>query len=428
MAKRKISYKLIDILILIFSMLLICTFFFGLYNLVFLGIYLLSINIYICYKFRNNKIIFFSFFILLYFNFSFVFSKYFNDTEMLRSLFLQITDKGTYAISILSIIFLFSCINLALDKNKCINLNECDIEINFKYSNLIIYALQFVLILLLLYCCITGIVKALVFVEYSIFLFIICFVFSKNNKISKIITEIIMIGFMFVAFKAGARIAVLQFILADFIINYSGKFKMKTILFFMLLGLVLFTYIGNYRQFLLTTQDYSDLSIKNTLSSLTENGLSLDTSISSYMTTLSVFECASKFSTEERVSDGLGYFIYSFTGNHEYYSNLDYKILRYMINCGGGFPTGYFYYYFEYWGILLISFYIAFILKRIFIKDTMFIKLFRIYVISTIPRWYLYEPTPLIRGAFLFVIFYICLKFIIKIKEKNKNIDLYNKE
>ena len=420
---KKITYSLIDIGILIFSVFIIILFYLGnIYNLTLLGIYLLLINIYICFKFRGNKVIFLSFLILFYFNYSFVISKYIGEpSNMLLSSYLKLTDSNVLVKGILSIIFLFSMLNITINPRKCIDSTKYLINMNIKNIKMVTIIFQLLLILILIYCFIVGVTSiSMVIMEYSIFFFIFAFIISKNNKWNKRITELIMFGYIIFYILAGGRIAALQFLIVDFLINYIDKFNKKQIISIMLIGIIIFTYFGIYGDILVTSGNYGELTLKKALEDTITYKFSLSTSVSSYFTTLATINATKYFTVQERIKDGISYFIYSFSGIDNFYPNLDFKIRKYFPNGGGGLPTGYFYYYFGFLGIIFISIYISFILKKIFTSNSYFIKFFRIYIISTIPRWYLYEPTSIIRGAFLFCIFYFIMNFILKMSKNTQ--------
>ena len=144
-----------------------------------------------------------------------------------------------YISIIMQIIFL-SIINLIVGEIGDTNKQE-NIATDFKYRKVFVFALQLTLVIILIYHLINAITYNTTLFEYSILLFILAFYYSKGDKKNKIITEIILVIFSLYSLLVGERIAVLQFLIVDFIINYLEKFKIKYIILCMVLGIFIFT-------------------------------------------------------------------------------------------------------------------------------------------------------------------------------------------
>ena len=227
-----IEYKQLYNIIISMINILICVIVlvFKLYNNTFLGILLLALNLYMLIKYRKNKLLFFAMIIIVYFNFSFVITKYIGTPiELLQGVYNQISNSDTMTIGITALIICFSILNIVIG-----NVNNIDNKPSLQPSkvtianrNKIVLILQVLLTLILLYHIIAGITHNTTLLEYSIFLFIFAFYYSKGNKTNKIILEILLMFFAIYSLKNGDRISVLQFLLADFIINYLDKFTIK---------------------------------------------------------------------------------------------------------------------------------------------------------------------------------------------------------
>lgn len=412
------KYRMIDLILLTITLTLMLLIYLekSLSNTV-LSMYLLIINTYMCIKIRKNKKLCVLFIMLLYFNYSFIISRYIgNPTSIVANLYKYIYYPSTHQKGIFFIILMFTIINLSLKpENEVSDKNTLNLYvIKFKYIKILILAMQIGLICILLYHFINKIpANGTTFFEYAIIIFIFTFMMSKNDKKNKIITEVIMLLYILYSFKDGERIAVLQFLLVDFFINYIEKFKIKQIVILMIIGIFVFTFEGIYGDILVSkASNFSKLNGKYVLNKLSERRFALDTSVSSYYTYLSLIEVTPKFSNNERIKDGIYYnILYPILGA-KYHPAIVSKIKIYKPNNGGGFPTGYYYYYFGIFGVFLISIYIAFLLKVCLRKNNIYNNYLFIYILSTMPRWYLYDPNLLIRGLLIFSLIYFIINFL----------------
>ncbi len=421
-----IEYKQLYNIIISMINILICVIVlvFKLYNNTFLGILLLALNLYMLIKYRKNKLLFFAMIIIVYFNFSFVITKYIGTPiELLQGVYNQISNSDTMTIGITALIICFSILNIVIG-----NVNNIDNKPSLQPSkvtianrNKIVLILQVLLTLILLYHIIAGITHNTTLLEYSIFLFIFAFYYSKGNKTNKIILEILLMFFAIYSLKNGDRISVLQFLLADFIINYLDKFTIKKMIACLIIGITIFTFAGVYGDFLEYGQDLKDLSIRYAVDKFMERRMALDTSISAYFSGLSMIDVSNKYTIEERIKNGIEYFTsYTLLGSKSNYTSLDLEIRKYQINYGGGLPTCYFYFWGGWLGVVLFSLYLGKLLKIAKEKDNPgksdYVKLLSIFIVATIPRWYLYAPTLLFRGVIIFSIIYLGIFLLSNVK------------
>lgn len=419
---KKIDLMLIFLTICIFLFAII----FKIYDTSFLGLYLLTVNIYLCIKFSKDKKLFFLFIIIFYFNFSIVISRYIGTpSSVMKDVYTQLVNENSMIIGIiLQILFLVIINTIISYKSKSVK-NEKVIDINidnFKYRKILVCILQICLVLILFYHIFLKVTVATTLLEYSIILFIFALYFSKNDKKNRIITETILILFAIYSFKNGDRIALLQIILADFIINYIDKIKVRQILLLMIIGIFAFTLLGLYGDFLIYGQDFKNLTLEYTLNEIKERRFALDTSVSAYFTGVSMIDVMNEYKVQERIADGIEYFTkYTFLGSKSGYTHIEYKIKEYQENYGGGLLTCRFYYWYNWVGVILISSYIGILIRNVIMNpNSLYKSLLSVFLISTVPRWYLYDPSLLFRGVILFSIFYYIISEIF-IKENRKN-------
>ena len=427
---KKLNQKMIDTSIT-FITIVICLISLILensYSRTILGITLILFNLYMVYKFRKNKLMFFSMLTIFYFNYSFVITRYIGKpSNLLDNLYNQLYHSNTLNISIIIQIFFLTIINLVVGDCNIVQERK-NIKFNSeKNRKILILMLQIMLLLILVYHLINKISYNTTLLEYSIILFIFIFYYTKNDKKNKIITEILLLIFSIYSIKNGDRIAVLQFMLSDFVINYLNKFKIRNIIICMILGIFMFTFAGLYGDFLDYGYDFENLTISYVIEQIKERRLALDTSVSAYFSGISMIDVAENYTNSFRINNAIEYFTkYTILGNRANYKEIDLVIRDYQVNYGGGLPTCYFYFWAGWIGVIAISLYVGFLFKIINKrKNSEYTELLSLFIVSTIPRWYLYIPTLLFRGILIFSIFYVViylffLKNNMKVDEKNE--------
>lgn len=430
MIKKEILKKFDKIIFII--IIICCSFFviFQKYNKTLLGILLLCINTYMIIKYRKHKLLFLAMLIMCYFNYSFIITRYIGTpSSLLDNLYNQLVNSNTLYISIIMQIFFLCIINLIIGEPEPKENVKYISTKKFKYRKILILALQIMLVLILMYHLLKGITCNTPLFEYSIFLFIFAFYYSKDDKKNKIITEIILFFFTIYSLKNGDRIAVLQFLLVDFIINYLYKFKAKNIVISLVIGIFIFTFAGLYGDFLDYGYDFKNLTVKFVMEKFNERRMALDTSVSAYFSGISMVDVSNKFSKEYRINNAKEYFTkYTLFGAKVDYKTVDLEIRKFQVNYGGGLPTCYFYFWLGWLGVIVISIYVGILLrtvnKSVKLNSKDYTKMLSIFIVSTIPRWYLYVPTLLFRGVAIFSIIYAIIYFLfLKDIKRNNTIE-----
>ena len=147
----------------------------------------LLIDIYCCIKTRKNKINFFMFLAILFFDYSFIITKYYNDIKSFSALYAQIRFDDTKFVGVASV-FLFHAILLLFLKSDFFKNRDDLFRAN---SNEKIYGKKKILILVLIIMIGFIICDYLIFhlfniprtiYEYLIIPFIIAIYYSKDNK------------------------------------------------------------------------------------------------------------------------------------------------------------------------------------------------------------------------------------------------------
>lgn len=389
---------------------------------------LILLNIYQLISYRKNKKLFILFLMVFYFNYSIVFGKYlFSGTSLLNNLYYQLHNyKLTMSIGINLLLLFNSIIAFVLSYSDISD--EKQIYLGFEKSNtkkvmsLILFLIP---LLVIIYMLINKVEKNTTYFEYLNIVFIFAFLIFKNNKMLTKFMEILMVILCIYSFYTGQRIGALQFLLSDFIINYLPKFKIKHIILFGTIGIVILTILGVYGD-LRDAHNVNEFSLKRVYNEVSDRRFASDTAISAYFPSSACIETTNNnyIPIKNRLKNGLEYFtLYTLLGQGQYdYKLPTYLVLKYYFHTGGGVITGYFYFWFGIIGVILISIYLGFIIKNgISFKNPNFLNLYFIYMISTFPRWYLYYPTSLFRGTIIFIAIYLILKYIFKMKINVEN-------
>lgn len=410
---------LIFFICLIYS--LICLFFNIQLNIIS-AILLLGLVIYSVIKSRKNVLLFFSFLVIGYFIFSVLISRFFFIGGPLQGEFFQLRYNNTNSIGINCILLFYSIILLLIRKFK-----KVEIDKNFfKYDK---YNKKTLIVSLGIIFLVTFIFLNNVFFkffsnseqiyEYCLILFIFGYYYTGNNKKLWWILSIILALFSGYTILQGVRVSILQMLIIFFLMNMIHKYNYKKIAIFTIIGIILFTIFGIYGDHL----DWgTDFSFNYIYEQILDRKFALDTSVSSYFTGLTFIEYTNIMTFGERFSNLLDYFKYTFIGGGANYKNLQSITINSYIHYYGGYITSYFYYWLGTAGVILIATYIGKLFKMInnlTLKSKHFYKLSTVYIISTIPRWFLYFPTPLFRGFIIFLIIHIAINIFIS-GEKNE--------
>ena len=242
--------------------------------------------------------------------------------------------------------------------------------------------------------------------EYAIIIFIVAFYYSIK-RIEKISLTIILLFFVVQNLIYGGRSTAIQLIICWFLIFVSHRISVNKALPYLILLAVIFTGIGNMRA------NWSlDLeNIIDTISDMANSKLCMDTAYSAYYTSLSFVKVAQKTIWHQRIHLFICWIISIFFGGVVPNSNLSVYTHDFYIHYYGGVLPFFGLFYFGYAGVVFIALYISTVVKNILVvkrnKNNGLNKCISIYIVSTVPRWYLYSPSPLFRGVLLLCIVYV---------------------
>ena len=242
--------------------------------------------------------------------------------------------------------------------------------------------------------------------EYAVIIFIISFIYSKDN-IQRKITVLLLFAYALRDILSGNRACALQMIIMFALIFWLGKYTIKQSIPFIMIGITVFTMVGGNRE----QTNFSLNSIVTNMLRLLSGGGVNDTAYSAYFTSMTFIKVCKSLSWSDRFDLFLQFIKSCFLGSSVVKnSSLSlYTHSVYAHDYGGVLPF-YFFFYLGYFGVTLIAFYVNILLNsiqnRINSSGNRLQKGLIVYIVSTMPRWYLYGPLPLFRGILLFSVLY----------------------
>lgn len=420
MISRKVS---IDKIVLFF-LLVTCLFFsfIGRYNNFLICLLIMAVELYVLFKVRKNKLLLFMYLCIIYFDYSVIFGKYLGQPiQRLSLVYQQIPpDSEVRSIGLMCLLLFQIVIALLLPKIKKDQPLTCDL---FSSSDSVSYIVTAICAVMVLgYLFLNSIIDARTIYEYAIIMFCIGFYITKHNILCRSLLISFMVISTLVNMYQGGRIISLMPMIAYFVIYIIHKIKSRTLLVSFISVVVLFTFFGLYGDLIEANSSSHSVTITDLKNTMVERKFTLDTAVSSHWTSLTEIAVARDLPVRERAKNGVDFLTkYTLLGKKANYTQIYDISLKYFTHYYGGFIQGYFYYWFGYLGVLMVALYISFFIRMINginKKSYHYTKILAIYVLATIPRWYLYYPTILFRGILLLTIVYFA--FVKLLKPQNK--------
>lgn len=283
-------------------------------------------------------------------------------------------------------------------------------KVKFKHNDYIFYGLFIITLLIILffrrsgshYDGTGGDVKVSSLYEYSLILIMFLYVYTNNKKSKLILFYIICFLYVFFTVIVGGRIEVILLALLLLTLKYQYVISFKKIVILLLIGIWFMSVFENVRQnptILLTHKAVNVLNpfIDNIGVSNFQSSNEGDVFWASERMLLLIEE--NEISFFDRIEAALNYFISSFLPNRflSPLANLaNYKINIYTTG-GGGLAISYFYVMFGFVGVIVLGIFIAHMLNKLSTNSTPIIKCYVILLITTLPRWFAYNPIFLIK-------------------------------
>lgn len=237
--------------------------------------------------------------------------------------------------------------------------------------------------------------------EYFLIPLFISIIFSNNSKKRALLIYCVVGFYIIKNLLFGGRIEVVMAALTIFIWKFYHTISIKKIVIYSVIGFYFFAVIGNIRSnpMVIFGPNWTNvfmLSFKsNDLVILSQEGDVL------YATNRLVSMANEGIiSLSERIMSFF-YFVVSLFTPYSYLPDIanlsSYKVESYPVG-GGGLIFGFFYVYFSYIGVILISYFLTRILNS-FIRNnnSFFLKIYSLFVFITLPRWFAYSPVILFK-------------------------------
>lgn len=374
-----------------------------------LAIFVLGLSVYWIYKCWNNVYLLILSLFIGYSNYSIVVGIYLDPKMRPKYLYPQITDVKVYGIGIsLLLLFMFTLVAFTSKIKKTHTESISELFIQEKNHNQFLFFLAncaFVLIILIGYTRGKGTRgNSSPLYEYGTIFLMIMFYFSGNKKYNKIICGIISIIYVLTSLINGTRVEALTCILIFTLCYFRKGIRQWVIFCGMIMGLVVFSIVGTLRGnwqllsgnvFLIASEIFKSKFVFDTCTHAYFPMLCMidvfkECVISKRIYYLGCF-MATVFMGQSRVTDGDLIRVVA----EKYYHNY------------GGVTVGFFYVWFEYLGPLIyaviVTAYIKFI-TNINTKLSQYKLCTLLYIVTTVPRWFLYGPWPLFRGVMICMI------------------------
>jgi len=383
---------------------------------------IIAIDVFLLYKHRGNSFLLIINLVIAYFNYSICMGEYISGNFSLLSLVpgLYNTPNGNLYETGLYILGVFSLVRLLFFRRRLPALPQ---NISPRRYNPIIYVGIF---LALIFVWIFEVRRPEILVsytvrispvyEYSMMGFIFLLYYQGRSKIRAILSHLLALAFVAQEFYLGSRGVAIQLVLLFSLFHYSRFLKLKYIAIVAPLLLLVFTTVGIYRDTYTLHTGIDDI-----ISILTSRLFVLDTAIMAYEASITQLNALIYIDPETRWLSFVTFVAYVFGGSSVYsLFNLPENLNEvsgigrlYHWNLGGGLIASWFYFWFGYLGLIIMSSALFKTLKHLLAAKKELWGIILLAVTMTAPRWYLYSPLSFVRGPFVFVpLLFIFLRLI----------------
>ena len=373
------------------------------------------------WKCRKNMMLFIVSIFIAYSNYSIAMGIYIIENRP-KYLYPQITDIEIYGKGIALVCLFMLLMNIFFPKIYQTYKISSDIFINKeKKNNILIIFLAILFIFLLLYRVILLLGTTSTLYEYGVIFIILMFYYSGKSKGNLFLIYLLSILYIVISFINASRIEAIVCIIILFIFSYSYKVKWYHLILISFVGITLMNIIGIYRS---NNLKMSFEQIAYGMHVLWNGKLVFDTCTHAYFPGLCMIEIAKDFSLSDSLYFLKQFILTIFLGKDRVPNGdlIRYTSQFYYHNFGG-FSLMFFYVWFRGLGVFVFSYilrwYFEYMQKFIELnKHNGIIKCLIIYIIATVPRWYLYGPLILFRGALIFMIIFYGFSILDKMLKK----------
>lgn len=230
--------------------------------------------------------------------------------------------------------------------------------------------------------------------EYVILFAIIGFAYVGNNQLLQFALLGVCIVYILQGVLGGDRSSAFMMILLLAIVYFIHTIKIHKIILYFIGGITLANIIAVMR-------GIQYVSVKDVITSIFSRGALVffsDTVSYSYYTGITIIEYLNDSSS--KVYLALNWIASFFIGSHSEV-NLTSLARGMNINGGGGTYPSFFYVLGGWGGVAFSAILLAYVIKKIFTKKTIYYTMFQVAIICLVFRWYLYSPTSIYRTIFI---------------------------
>lgn len=330
-----------------------------------IALYILALSLFLVWWVRQNYFLLIVFAVLLYCNYSVVFSEYCNVIS--GTMFTRYAHSTASAEAIYIMLLFWSVVTIAMP-DSCKKLKHEDLKEEFwNYNSLSTVEIVFVMALSVLLVLIWAIAytrptelgdrgQPSALYEYSIIFIIIGYYFGRKSKLCTTVLSVILFAYALQNFIFGGRITGLQLLIVFYLMVLSEHFSLKTIVPFAIVLFLVFNIIGTFRGSWLS----GGFSLDEVIASIKKNMFTLDTAYSSYHTSMTFLLTEDKVSMADRLDVFLGFVKSIFTGGYGTESNsVAHFTAQYYSHYNGGYLPFFFKFYFGWIGVPVIALLLA---------------------------------------------------------------------
>lgn len=241
--------------------------------------------------------------------------------------------------------------------------------------------------------------------EYASILIILMFYFSGGKRLQKNICAFCCLIYALTSLLNGTRIEALICLIIFTLCYFENEINPLVLLLAMLFGLIAFSMVGTLRgNWMLLKGNVGEI-----VGTLIKNKFVFDTCTHAYFPMICMIDIFREYSFFEAIHYLIAFVLTIFLGQSRVNDgNLIQVVSNYFYHNFGGVSQGFFFVWFSYVGALIYAIVILAYTRFINNKSVTLTPVkcsAIIYVVASVPRWYLYGPWSLFRGVLICVIF-----------------------
>lgn len=246
--------------------------------------------------------------------------------------------------------------------------------------------------------------------EYTIIIILVGIYFTGRRKKNLIALGAASTFFSLHGLLYGERVSALQITIIWGIYLLLDRLDVKTIMIACVGGVVGLTVVGMVRGI----SAWHSGAIKEAVDILLEERLANSTSYFAYQSGLSIYRLEFEVPLINRLIQFGAFVFYIFLGSIVPNSNLSVIASEYNHNWGGGWLPFYCHFWFGIIGVIFMAVFVGKIVQMACspCMGSYYKNYLRLYVIATVPRWYLYSPSAICRGILIFTVLFFVLNLM----------------